>query len=245
MVVIIKHFAINMHVTLKVGGSVYRWSPLTSKKFDLFAEFNVFPQFSVPQVERGSPKSCFLFMGEVLCEVNWVSVLSDHLQTPPTATAYPALPDMGTQKESHAMLVYLLYMLVFLAKEEPLLSQQVSPGYFGVTLGSGPLAPSVIPHFLHPQDSPLLSLLVQSTSLPWHQLDQSSYQSILGYVGTHYPPSLFLSVDSAPQLVLKLLRSAAGLHPRPSETPHPVRQYRAVCLPKHISDLLRHCQRQR
>uniref|UniRef100_A0AAQ5ZL67 Ectopic P-granules autophagy protein 5 homolog n=1 Tax=Amphiprion ocellaris TaxID=80972 RepID=A0AAQ5ZL67_AMPOC len=144
-------------------------------------------------VERGSPKSCFLFMGEVLCEVNWVSVLSDHLQTPPSSTTYPTLPDMGTQKESHAMLVYLLYMLVFLAKEEQLLTQQ---------------------------DSPLLSLLVQSTSLPWHQLDLSSYQSILGYVSTHYPSSLLLSADSAPQLLLKSLRSAAGLHPRPNEAPH-------------------------
>uniref|UniRef100_A0A671VZ58 Ectopic P-granules autophagy protein 5 homolog (C. elegans) n=1 Tax=Sparus aurata TaxID=8175 RepID=A0A671VZ58_SPAAU len=139
-------------------------------------------------VERGSPKSCFLFLGEVLCEVNWVSVLSDHLQTPPTSTAYPTLPD--TQKESHTMLVYLLYMLVFLVKEEQLLNQQ---------------------------DSPLLSLLVQSTSLPWHQLDLSSYQGILGYVSTHYPPSLLLSGDSAPQLLLKCLRSAAGLHPCSNE----------------------------
>ncbi|XP_041793587.1 ectopic P granules protein 5 homolog [Chelmon rostratus] len=142
-------------------------------------------------VERGSPKSCFLFLGEVLCDVNWLSVLSDHLQTPPTSTAYPTLPD--SQKESHTMLVYLLYMLVFLAKEEQILSQQ---------------------------DSPLFSLLVQSTSLPWHQLDQSSYQGILGYVSTHYPPSLLLTADSAPQLLLKSLRSAAGLHPRPNEVPH-------------------------
>uniref|UniRef100_A0A4W6GAP0 Ectopic P-granules autophagy protein 5 homolog (C. elegans) n=1 Tax=Lates calcarifer TaxID=8187 RepID=A0A4W6GAP0_LATCA len=149
-------------------------------------------------VERGSPKSCFLFMGEVLCEVNWVSVLSDHLQTPPASTTYPTLPDIGTQKESHTMLVYLLYMLVFLAKEEQLLTQQ---------------------------DSPLFSLLVQSTSLPWHQLDLSSYQGILGYVSTHYPPSLLLSTDSAPQLLLKSLRSAAGLHPRPTEAPHQVRQH--------------------
>ncbi|XP_034728378.1 ectopic P granules protein 5 homolog [Etheostoma cragini] len=144
-------------------------------------------------VERGSPKSCFLFLGEVLCEVNWVSVLSDHLQTPPNSTTYPTLPDTGTQKETHTMLVYLLYMLVFLAKEEQILTQQ---------------------------DSPLLSLLVQSTSLPWHQLDLSSYQGILGYVVTHYPPSLLLSTDSAPQLLLKSLRSAAGLHPRPDEVPH-------------------------
>ncbi|XP_034396490.1 ectopic P granules protein 5 homolog isoform X2 [Cyclopterus lumpus] len=144
-------------------------------------------------VERGSPKSCFLFLGEVLCKVNWVSVLSDQLQTPPTMTTYPTLQDTGTQKESHTMLVYLLYMLVFLAKEEQILSQQ---------------------------DSPLLSLLVQSTSLPWHQLDLSSYQGILGYVGTHYPPSLLLSADSALQLLLKSLRSAAGLRPLPQEVPH-------------------------
>ncbi|CAN9513284.1 unnamed protein product [Ophioblennius macclurei] len=143
------------------------------------------------RVERGSPKTCFLFMGEVLCEVNWVSVLSDHFKTPPSAKAYPALPE--TQKESHSMLVYLLYMLVCLAKEEQLLTQQ---------------------------DSPLLSLLVQSTSLPWHQLDLSSYQSILGYVSTHYPPSLLLNSESALQLLLKSLRSAAGLHPHPSEAPH-------------------------
>ncbi|XP_068461257.1 ectopic P granules protein 5 homolog [Clinocottus analis] len=144
-------------------------------------------------VERGSPKSCFLFLGEVLCKVNWVSVLSDHLQTPPTRTTYPTLQDMGTQKDSHTMLVYLLYMLVFLAKEEQILSQP---------------------------DSPLLSLLVQSTSLPWHQLDLSSYQGILGYVGTHYPPSLLLSADSALHLLLKSLRSAAGLQPLPQEVPH-------------------------
>ncbi|KAM8886889.1 ectopic P granules protein 5 homolog [Spinachia spinachia] len=144
-------------------------------------------------VERGSPKSCFLFLGEVLCEVNWVSVLSDHLQTPPTLTTYPTLQDTDTQKESHTMLVYLLYMLVFLAKEEQILSLQ---------------------------DSPLLSLLVQSTSLPWHQLDLNSYRGILGYVGTHYPPSLLLSCDSAPQLLLKCLRGAAGLVPLPQEVPH-------------------------
>ncbi|XP_024131104.1 ectopic P granules protein 5 homolog isoform X4 [Oryzias melastigma] len=144
-------------------------------------------------VERGSPKSCFLFMGEVLCNVNWISVLSHYLQTPPSSAAYPTLPNTDAQSESQKMLVYLLHMLVFLAKEDTLLSQQ---------------------------DSPLLSLLVQSTSLPWHQLDLSSYQSILGYVSTHYPSSLLLSGDSAPQLLLKSLRSAAGLHPRPTEAPH-------------------------
>lgn len=183
-------------------------------------------------MERGSPKSCFLFLGEVLCEVNWVSVLSDHLQTPPTSATYPTLPDMGAQKESHTMLVYLLYMLVFLAKEEQLLSQQVSPGHSGFTLGSDFCPFCIHSSFfslLNFQDSPLLSLLVQSTSLPWHQLDLSSYQSILGYVSTHYPPSLLLSADSAHQLLLKSLRSAAGLHPRPNEVPHRVRQYSTVC----------------
>lgn len=138
-------------------------------------------------VERGSPKSCFLFMGEVLCQVNWVSVLGEHLQC-----VYPSLTPEA-QKESQTMLVYLLYMLVFLAKEEQLLSQQ---------------------------DSPLLSLLVQSTSFQWHRLDLSSYQGILGYVSTHYPPSLILCSDSAPQLLLKLLRSAAGLHQSHSAEPH-------------------------
>lgn len=176
-------------------------------------------------MERGSPKSCFLFLGEVLCEVNWVSVLSDHLQTPPASTTYPTLPHMATQKESHTMLVYLLYMLVFLAKEEQILSQQVSPEYFGFISGSDflPRLSFIIFLLLNLKDSPLLSLLVQSTSLPWHQLDMSSYQGILGYVSTHYPPSLLLNADSAPQLLLKSLRSAAGLHPCPNEVPHRVR----------------------
>lgn len=77
------------------------------------------------QVERGSPKSCFLYLGEVLCEVNWLSVLSDHFQVPPLSTPCPAPPH--TPNESHTMLVYLLYMLVFLAKEEQMLSRKVSP----------------------------------------------------------------------------------------------------------------------
>lgn len=70
------------------------------------------------QVERGSPKSCFLFLGAVLCKVNWVSVLSDSLQT-------PASSNTNIHTDSHKMLVYLLYMLVFLTKEEQLLSQPV------------------------------------------------------------------------------------------------------------------------
>ncbi|CDQ91173.1 unnamed protein product [Oncorhynchus mykiss] len=137
-------------------------------------------------VERGSPKSCFLFLGAVLCKVNWVSVLSDSLQT-------PASSNINIHTDSHKMLVYLLYMLVFLTKEEQLLSQP---------------------------DSPLLSLLVQSVSLPWHQVDHSSYQGIMGYVGTHYPHALLLSADSAAQTLLLSLRSAAGLRPRPHGMPY-------------------------
>ncbi|XP_041741789.2 ectopic P granules protein 5 homolog [Coregonus clupeaformis] len=136
-------------------------------------------------VERGSRKSCFLFLGAVLCEVNWVSVLGDSLQT-------PASSNRNIHTDSHKMLVYLLYMLVFLTKEEQLLSQP---------------------------DSPLLSLLVQSAFLPWHQVDHSSYQGIMGYLGTHYPPSLLLSTDFAPQTLLQSLRSAAGLQPRPHGMP--------------------------
>lgn len=86
-----------------------------------------FPTFLCLQVERGSPKSCFLYLGEVLCEVNWLSVLSNHFLTPPTSTTYPTRPD--TQKDLHTMLVYLLYMLVFLAKEEQILNRQVRPEY--------------------------------------------------------------------------------------------------------------------
>ncbi|XP_061134077.1 ectopic P granules protein 5 homolog [Syngnathus typhle] len=151
-------------------------------------------------VERGSPKSCFLFMGEILCEVNWISVLSNHLHPPTESVSLQSSVDVQ-KKESHTMLVYLLYMLVFLAKEEPLLSQQ---------------------------DSPLLNLLIQCTSLPWHQLDLSSYQGVLGYVNTHYTPSLLLNTDSASQLLLKSLRSAAGLHPCPFEAAHTEETQKAV-----------------
>lgn len=99
-----------------------------------------------PQVERGSPKSCFLYLGEVLCEVNWLSVLSDHFQTPSMSEICPTPPD--TQKQSHTMVVYLLYMLVFLAKEEEFLSQKVCPHLCG-----GFLPPFSITHdfFFLPQ----------------------------------------------------------------------------------------------
>ncbi|XP_073696062.1 ectopic P granules protein 5 homolog [Garra rufa] len=89
-------------------------------------------------VERGSPKSCFLFMGELLCEVNWVSVLSDCLS-----------PQLNPSAQT--MVVSVLYLMVFLAKEDlskpessvlSLLDQSVSlpwhlvdfPSYQNVTL---------------------------------------------------------------------------------------------------------------
>ncbi|XP_007238025.3 ectopic P granules protein 5 homolog isoform X3 [Astyanax mexicanus] len=121
-------------------------------------------------VERGSPKSCFLFMGEVLCEVNWVSALSDALSPQPSP---------GSQ----TMVVYLLYLMVFLAKED---------------------------HLLNKPESSLLNLLGQATSLPWHLVDFSSYQNVTSYVNTHYPASLVLNRDTSSQLVIKLLKMAAG-----------------------------------
>lgn len=189
-------------------------------------------------MERGSPKSCFLYLGEVLCEVNWLSVLSDHFQAAPVSTACPAPPD--THNESHIMLVYLLYMLVFLAKEEQMLSQKVGPQF--LNLGFILLFHSLISDdFLFPlnhQDSPLFSLLVQSTSLPCYQVDLSSYQGILGYVSTHYPASLLLAGDSAPQLLLKVLRCAAGLQHSANEVPNTVRKCSDASFASQITDLL-------
>lgn len=52
-------------------------------------------------------------MGGLLCEVNWVSVLSEALGPQPSP-------------EAKTMVVYLLYMMVFLAKEDHLLSKPVS-----------------------------------------------------------------------------------------------------------------------
>ncbi|KAK1176492.1 hypothetical protein AOXY_G1382 [Acipenser oxyrinchus oxyrinchus] len=123
------------------------------------------------KVERGSPKSCFLFMGTLLCQVNWVSVLSDALSPQP-------------QPHSQAMVVYLLYMMVFLAKEDELISKP---------------------------ESPLLNLLGQASSLPWHFVDFTSYQNVLGYVNSHYPPALILKRDSSSELTVKLLKMAAGI----------------------------------
>ncbi|XP_053304240.1 ectopic P granules protein 5 homolog [Spea bombifrons] len=123
------------------------------------------------KVERGSPKSCFLFLGAVLCDVNWLSVLSD---------AWGPVP----RPETHRMLVCLLFMMVFLAKEEKLINE---PG------------------------SPLLNLLGQASTLSWHLVDAVSYQNVMGYFSSHYPPSVILSAHLADELLLKLLKVSAGL----------------------------------
>ncbi|XP_073485440.1 ectopic P granules protein 5 homolog [Aquarana catesbeiana] len=123
------------------------------------------------KVERGSPKSCFLFLGAVLCDVNWVSVLAD---------AWGPVP----RPETHRMLVCLLYMMVFLTKEEKLIDE---PG------------------------ASLINLLGQAGTLSWHLVDAVSYQNVIGYFSSHYPPSVILSSHLADELLLKLLRVSAGL----------------------------------
>nr|XP_020841414.1 ectopic P granules protein 5 homolog isoform X1 [Phascolarctos cinereus] len=122
------------------------------------------------KVERGSPKSCFLFMGSVLCEVNWVSVLADAWNPSP-------------HPETRSMIVCLLFMIILLAKEDQLVDQE---------------------------DSPLLSLLGQASSLSWHLVDTVSYQSVIGYFSSHYPPSIILAKASSAELIVKLLKASAG-----------------------------------
>uniref|UniRef100_K7FTW0 Ectopic P-granules 5 autophagy tethering factor n=1 Tax=Pelodiscus sinensis TaxID=13735 RepID=K7FTW0_PELSI len=122
------------------------------------------------KVERGSPKSCFIFLGSVLCDVNWVSVLSDAWNPQP-------------HPETHSMIVCLLYMVVLLAKEEQLISKE---------------------------ESPLINLLGQTSSLPWQLVRIESYQSIIIYFNSHYPPSIILAKDSAAELIVKLLKVSAG-----------------------------------
>ncbi|XP_075581959.1 ectopic P granules protein 5 homolog isoform X1 [Pelecanus crispus] len=122
------------------------------------------------KIERGSPKSCFLFLGYVLCEINWVSVLSDAWNPNP-------------HPQTHNMIVCLLYMMVLLAKEEQLLGKE---------------------------ESPLINLLGQTSSLPWQLVGISSYQSIISYCNSHYPPSVILAKDPAAELIVKLLKISAG-----------------------------------
>ncbi|KAM3845120.1 ectopic P granules protein 5 homolog isoform 2-T2 [Vipera latastei] len=122
------------------------------------------------KVERGSRKSCFLFLGSVLCEVNWVSALADAWQPSPP-------PD------THSLIVCLLYTVVLLAKEEELVTKE---------------------------QSPLLSLLGQASSLPWQHVNMASYQSILSYFNSHYPPSILLAKEPVAELLVKLLKVSAG-----------------------------------
>ncbi|XP_062984350.1 ectopic P granules protein 5 homolog [Elgaria multicarinata webbii] len=122
------------------------------------------------KVERGSPKSCFLFLGSILCEVNWVSVLSSAWNPNPPP-------------ETHDMIVCLLYMVVLLAKEEQLITKE---------------------------ESPLLNLLGQTTSLPWQFISVASYQSVVSYFNSHYPPSIILAQEPAAELIVKLLKASAG-----------------------------------
>ncbi|XP_069736462.1 ectopic P granules protein 5 homolog isoform X2 [Phaenicophaeus curvirostris] len=122
------------------------------------------------KIERGSPKSCFLFLGYVLCEINWVSVLSDAWNPSP-------------HPQTHNMIVCLLYMMVLLAKEEQLIGKE---------------------------ESPLINLLGQTSSLPWQLVGISSYQSIISYCNSHYPPSVILAKDAAAELIVKLLKVSAG-----------------------------------
>ncbi|NXM74896.1 EPG5 protein, partial [Serilophus lunatus] len=122
------------------------------------------------KIERGSPKSCFLFLGYVLCEINWVSVLSDAWNPNP-------------HPQTHNMIVCLLYMMVLLAKEEQLIGEE---------------------------ESPLINLLGQTSSLPWQLVGISSYQSIISYCNSHYPPSVILAKDAGSELIVKLLKISAG-----------------------------------
>ncbi|XP_044132236.1 ectopic P granules protein 5 homolog isoform X1 [Bufo gargarizans] len=136
---------------------------------DMYPDQTLMEEFF--KVERGSPKSCFLFLGGVLCDVNWMNVLAD---------AWGPIP----RPETHRMLVCLLYMLVFLTKEEQLINE---PG------------------------APLINLLGQAGTLSWHLVDAVSYQNVIGYFSSHYPPSVILSTHLADELLLKLLRVSAGL----------------------------------
>ncbi|XP_028915803.1 ectopic P granules protein 5 homolog isoform X2 [Ornithorhynchus anatinus] len=122
------------------------------------------------KVERGSPKSCFLFLGSILCHISWVNVLSDAWNPTP-------------RPETRHLIVCLLFMMILLAKEDQLVSQE---------------------------ESPLLNLLGQASSVSWHLVDVVSYQSVLSYFSSHYPPSIILAKESSSELIMKLLKASAG-----------------------------------
>lgn len=61
------------------------------------------------------------------------------------------------------------------------------------------------------QGASLINLLGQAGTLSWHLVDAVSYQNVIGYFSSHYPPSVILSSHLADELLLKLLRVSAGL----------------------------------
>lgn len=63
---------------------------------------------------------------------------------------------------------------------------------------------------LNLQESPLINLLGQTSSLPWQLVGISSYESIISYCNSHYPPSVILAKDAAAELIVKLLKISAG-----------------------------------
>lgn len=63
---------------------------------------------------------------------------------------------------------------------------------------------------LNLQESPLVNLLGQTSSLPWQLVGISSYESIISYCNSHYPPSVILAKDAGAELIVKLLKISAG-----------------------------------
>ncbi|XP_074788022.1 ectopic P granules protein 5 homolog isoform X2 [Athene noctua] len=60
------------------------------------------------------------------------------------------------------------------------------------------------------KESPLINLLGQTSSLPWQLVGISSYESIISYCNSHYPPSVILAKDAVSELIVKLLKISAG-----------------------------------
>lgn len=146
-------------------------------------------------------------MGELLCEVNWVSVLSDSLS-----------PQLNPSAQT--MVVSVLYLMVFLAKED--LSKPVSGHLFTLIIFNSAYQWLIYCGLLL-QESSVVTLLDQSVSLPWQLVDFPSYQNVMRYVSTHYPASLVLSNDTSSQQVIRLLRMAAGFGPTTQVLHHKVR----------------------
>ncbi|KAL7985734.1 hypothetical protein Chor_013666 [Crotalus horridus] len=103
--------------------------------------------------------------------------------------------DPAPPPDTHSLIVCLLYLVVLLAKEEELVTKE---------------------------QSPLLNLLGQASSLPWQHVNMASYQSILSYFNSHYSPSILLATEPAAELVVKLLKVSAGLSPSFDSSRHPI-----------------------